>query len=263
MGFLVMFIVALVISAIGFRKFVWFISLGYGFSIAGIGVALLAMFAVQLTPVTAIMAVLLVIYGCRLGGYLLMRERRSASYQATMKNEIKDGSSTPLLVKILVWAACALLYACETSPVLFRLSNNATTDVVTVVGAVIMAVGIVLESVADATKNRFKQQHPKRFCDVGVFRLVRCPNYLGEVLTWTGVFVSGWTAMHGIWQWLAAVAGWACIVWIMFGGARRLEIRQTKNYGDNPEYRDYANRTPILIPFVPLYSVARFKWLVG
>lgn len=41
MNFLILFLVALVISAIGFKKFVWFISLGYGFSIAGIGVALL------------------------------------------------------------------------------------------------------------------------------------------------------------------------------------------------------------------------------
>ena len=49
----------------------------------------------------------------------------------------------------------------------------------------------------------------------------------------------------------------------MFGGARRLEIRQNKNYGDDPEYRMYASRTPILIPFIPLYSVAKHRWLVG
>ena len=92
MKFLILFLVAVLISSIGFKKFVWFISLGYGFSIAGIGVALLIMFAKNLTPVTAIMAVMLIIYGCRLGGYLLIREKKSASYQRTMKNDIKDGS---------------------------------------------------------------------------------------------------------------------------------------------------------------------------
>ena len=85
MKFLILFLVAVLISSIGFKKFVWFISLGYGFSIAGIGVALLIMFAKNLTPVTAIMAVMLIIYGCRLGGYLLIREKKSASYQRTMK----------------------------------------------------------------------------------------------------------------------------------------------------------------------------------
>lgn len=36
MKFLILFIIALIISSIGFKKFVWFISLGYGFSIADI-----------------------------------------------------------------------------------------------------------------------------------------------------------------------------------------------------------------------------------
>ena len=273
MQFLILFVVALAISAIGFYRFVWFISLGYGFSMAGIGVTLLVMFdpvaqytkqsSDALTPVTVIMAILLIVYGLRLGGYLLVRERRSASYQRMMKNEIKDGSGTNLVLKIVVWLSCALLYVCEASPLLFRLESHASTDAVAVIGMVIMLLGIVLESAADFTKNRYKRSHPNRFCDVGLFRLVRCPNYLGEVLTWTGMFVSGITAFSGIWQWLAAIGGWACIVWIMFGGARRLELRQNKNYGKDPEYQAYVAKTTILIPFVPLYSVAKYRWLVG
>ncbi|WP_454971644.1 DUF1295 domain-containing protein [Dorea sp.] len=116
---------------------------------------------------------------------------------------------------------------------------------------------------SDLTKNRFKKEHPKRFCDVGLFRIVRCPNYLGEVLIWTGVFLSGVTVLHGTLQWVAAVSGWVCIVYIMFDGARRLELRQNKNYGSDPEYQKYVKTTPILLPFIPLYSVAKYKWLVG
>ena len=263
MDFLILFLGAMVISAIGFKKFVWFISLGYGFAIAGIGVALLVLFHGSLTPVTVVLSVLLIIYGCRLGGYLLMRERRSASYQNTMKHEIKDGSDMKFVLKVLVWVVCALLYVCEASPVLFRLQNGAGMDGVSVVGAVIMALGIILESASDLTKNSYKKKHPKRFCDVGLFRLVRCQNYLGEVLIWTGVFVSGVIALEGFWQWAAAIGGWICIVYIMFGGARRLELRQNKNYGDDPEYQKYVKTTPILVPFIPLYSVAKYKWLVG
>ena len=51
MKFWILFVVAMAISAIGFKKFVWFISLGYGFSIAGIGMALFALFPGNLTPV--------------------------------------------------------------------------------------------------------------------------------------------------------------------------------------------------------------------
>ncbi|NMM99660.1 steroid reductase [Bifidobacterium sp. DSM 109958] len=271
--FLAAFAAALAVSAIGFRKFVWFISLGYGFSVAAIGVALAAVGlaglasdshdAAALTPLGAVLCALLVVYGVRLGGFLLARERRSASYRDAMRREIKDGSGVPTVAKIGTWLACALLYACETSPVLFRVGSGMRDDWAGVAGAAICACGIALEAVADHTKSTFKRDHPRRFCDVGVYRLVRCPNYLGEVLAWTGVFVSGWSAARGFWQWLAMTAGWLVITWIMFGGARRLEIRQTRNYGDDPDYRAYAASTPILIPFVPLYSVAKLTWLVG
>lgn len=263
MAFLIMMIVALVISAIGFKKFVWFISLGYGFSIAGLGIAMLVIFHSNLNPVTIILSVLCIIYGLRLGGYLMIREIKSASYQATMKNDIKDGSSMNIVLKIVIWVSCALLYCCEVSPVFFCMKSGADTDVTAIVGTVIMALGIILESASDFTKNKFKKKNPHSFCNVGLFKIVRCPNYFGEVLIWTGVFVSGVTALSGVIEWIAAIAGWVCIVYIMFGGARRLELRQNKNYGDNPEYQEYVKKTPILIPLVPLYSVAKYKWLVG
>ncbi len=263
MKFLIIFIIAMLVSSIGFKKFVWFISLGYGFSIAAIGISLPVMFFNNMSAVTVILSALLVIYGCRLGGYLMIREQKSASYQKTMKNDIKDGSDMKFLPKIFIWLSCSLLYCCEVSPVFFRLYNNIPADTTAIIGTVIMFIGIVLESASDLTKNRFKKAHPDRFCDVGLFRLVRCPNYLGEVLIWTGVFISGVTALTGVVQWTAAVAGWICIIYIMFGGARRLELRQNKNYGNDPEYQKYVKSTPILLPFVPLYSVAKYKWLVG
>lgn len=263
MNFLILFLVALLISSIGFKKFVWFISLGYGFSMAGIGAVLLFLFRDSLSPVTAIMSFLLIIYGGRLGLYLLIREKKSASYQKTMKNDIKDGSSTKLSGKLAVWISCALLYVLEASPILFRLSNGSDDDFLGILGMVIMCFGIILESYSDFIKNKFKKSNPKRFCDVNVFRIIRCPNYFGEVLTWTGVLLSGISILEGPLQWIAAITGWVCIVYIMFGGARRLEIRQNKNYGDDPEYQAYVKKVPILIPLLPLYSVEKYKWLIG
>lgn len=263
LSFLFMILIALLVSAIGFYKYVYFISLGYGFSIAAFGIAMPIMFMDNITLGVLIASVLFVVYGCRLGGYLLIRELKSSAYRNTMKKEIKDGSSIKFGAKVCIWVSCALLYVFQVSPVFFRLQNSGETSVVCIVGVVIMACGILLESLADAQKSKAKAKNPNRFCDTGLYKIVRCPNYLGEVVFWTGVFVSGIDALSGVWQWIAAVVGYVCIVYIMFGGARRLEIRQNKNYGSDKEYQEYVKKTPILIPLVPLYSVEKHKWLVG
>ena len=133
---------ALLISSIGFKKYVWFISLGYGFSIAGIGILLLALYGGSLTAGTAICCVLFILYGCRLGGYLLYREVKSSAYNSKMKTEIKDGKSMTFGVKCAIWVTCALLYALQVTPVFYRLANGAGTDAWCIVGAVIMLFGV-------------------------------------------------------------------------------------------------------------------------
>ncbi len=282
-AYLIMLIIALVISAAGFIKYVYFISLGYGFSVAAIGLANLIVFRNVLTLPTVILNGLLIVYGCRLGFFLLIREIKSSAYRSTMKKEIKDGKSVGVFAKICIWIPCAFLYVFQISPVFFRLQNanlfynaiaalpDTTTpkvdffshDVASIIGIVILVLGIVIESTADLQKSAAKKKNPKRFCDSGLYKIVRCPNYFGEILIWTGVFVSGCTALAGVWQWVTSAIGYLCIVWIMFGGARRLEIRQNKNYGKDPEYQEYVKKTPIIIPLIPLYTVEKYKFLIG
>ncbi len=203
------------------------------------------------------------IYGCRLGGYLAYREMKSTSYKKNMKGEIKDGKTVPFGVKIAIWVTCALLYALEVVPVFYRLANGAGSNVWCYIGFAIMISGITLESAADLQKNKAKKVNPRRFVDTGLFRIVRCPNYLGEMIMWTGVIISGIGGVWGIGQWIFSIIGYAGIIYVMFSGARRLEIRQDKNYGNDPEYQKYVSTVPILLPFVHLYSVKKHKWLVA
>ena len=79
----------------------------------------------------------------------------------------------------------------------------------------------------------------------------------------TELFVVGIGAGMNAPQWIATIGGYADIVFVMFSDARRLEIRQDKTYDDDQEYRKYVKTVPIMIPFVPLYSIKRHKWLVG
>ena len=75
--------------------------------------------------------------------------------------------------------------------------------------------------------------------------------------------ISGIGALTGVGQWVMALIGYVGIIFVMFSGARRLEIRQNRNYGKDPEYQKYVKIVPILLPFVPLYSVEKYKWLVA
>ena len=252
----------LAVCLIGFKKYVWFISIGYGLSVFIIGAGLLFMLGGEPNLVSIIWCVVLMCFGLRLGGYLTIRERNSA-YQNKMKGEISDGSHMPFVAKIALWISCALLYLCMCAPVIYRVTNHASGDVCAIVGAIVSVAGIVLEASSDLQKSRAKKENPRRFCDTGLFKIVRCPNYLGELLIWTGVLISAFTADLSVGQWIVSIIGYVGIVYVMFSGARRLEIRHDKHYGDDPEYIAYKERTPIIIPLVPLYSVKKHTWLVG
>lgn len=261
--FWILLIVALAASACGFKKYVWFISIGYGAAVAAIGAALLVIFHNGLTIGTVLQSILFMAYGCRLAGYLAYREIKSNSYNRKMKGEIKSGKNMSFVAKAAIWISASFLYVFETSPVFFRFHNEAGTDALCMIGFLISLCGLILESTADLQKNRAKKVNPKRFVDTGLYKMVRCPNYFGEMTFWTGVFISGITIYQGVGQWIIAILGYAGIIYVMFGGARRLEIRQDRTYGSDPEYQKYKKSTPIMIPFIPLYSVKKHKWLVA
>ena len=261
---LILLTVSLAVSALGWIYFIYFFSIGYGFGVSALAVTIAILFRDVLTPPTAMLCAVMFIFGCRLGLYLLTREKRSLEYKKILYGP-DAAKKKPLPVVIVVWIFCALLYVGQVSPVAFYLANKAAgapvSEVMPWIGAVLMAAGVVLESVADAQKKAAKKINKHRFVDTGVYRLVRCPNYLGELVIWTGAFIVCFGACCTLWQWIIAAIGYIGIVYVMFSGARRLEIRQNGAYGADPEYQAYIKKTPILLPFVPIYSVEKYKWL--
>ncbi|MBQ9082294.1 MAG: DUF1295 domain-containing protein [Clostridia bacterium] len=252
--------VCAVLCSVGFYKFVYFLSIGYGFAVAGGGITILILaLANGWTDGTLLLAVvqaaLFVAYGVRLAGFLLVREIKNAAYRKTLKEATGNDRKMPIFVLASIWIFSSVLYTAQVSPMFFRYFNGAKDLVVPFIGAVISVLGLVLESVADQQKSAQKAVNPKMVATQGLYKIVRCPNYLGEIIFWTGVFISGVTTYQGFGQWLTAVLAYVAIVYIMFNGAQRLEKRQMERYGDDKAYNDYANSTPIIIPFVPIYHL--------
>lgn len=251
----ILFAVALVCCAMGFKRFVWFMSIGYGYAVAGIAVAALVYGAATQAMTISLAVALLVCaaYGLRLGTFLLRRETGNKNYKKIL--DAKVGKEPPIFVKVFMWLAMGVIYIAETAGLHFRLANGSVDDACLYVGIAIMAAGAVIEALADKQKSAQKATRPDMVATQGLFKFMRCPNYFGEILFWTGVFVSGLTVYTGAAQWIIAVLGYLCIVWIMVDGAKRMEKGHISRYGDKAEYQTYAKKTPILFPFIPLYHL--------
>lgn len=258
--------VSLAASAVGWIYFIYFFSIGYGLAIAAIAAATAIIFPGAFTLPTVIFCTTLFIYGIRLATYLFVREKKSASYKSILYQPDKtEHKSTPTMV--MIWISCALLYIGQTSPYTFYLYNlekGADTNETWVwTGAIIALLGFATEAIADAQKSAAKRKNARQFVSTGLYRIVRCPNYFGEILLWSGSYIICFGADCTPWQWVIASLGYAGILYVMFSGARRLELRQQETYGNNPAFRAYIRHRPLIIPLLPIYSVAKFKWLKG
>ena len=253
----IFFGLSLLVCLCGFKKYVYFMSIGYGFSVAIIGAAMAVMGLMgiygALTLAHYVQFALFVIYGFRLSGFLLIREIKNAAYRKTLAEA--TGSEVPMFVKFFMWLTMGVLYVAQTSGVAFRLFNEAGSSAIQWVGIAISAFGIILEAIADKQKSAQKAKRPDMVATEQLYKIVRCPNYFGEILFWTGVTVSCLDCLKGVGQWITVIIAYILIVFIMFNGAQRLEKRQMARYGNNPEYKAYADKTPIIIPLLPVYHL--------
>lgn len=259
--FLIIAAVCAVGCSMGFKHFIWFISIGYGFAVSCGSIAILILAAIngRLNVVLLLQCAVMLVYGLRLGLFLYLRETKNAAYKKTLDSQTGNDKKMPIFVSIFMWIYSAFLYDAELSPIFFRNYHNDYDSIMPWIGVVISAIGVCMEAFADKQKSAQKVDRPNMVATEGLYKFTRCPNYFGEILTWTGVFVGGITALQGVWEKVIAIVGYITIVFIMINGAQRLEKRQDERYGEMQEYKDYIAKTPILFPFIPIYSLNKKK----
>jgi len=248
--------VCMAACSFGFIKYIYFISIGYGFAVAAGAVAIAVLFFDSMDAIALIQMFLYICYGARLSGFLLIREMKSAAYRKTLKAVTNDDRSLP--VKLIIWVSVALLYTMQVSAMFYRLYNGMYQTVLPITGIVISVAGLILEAEADRQKSAQKKENPNSVAMKGLYRIVRCPNYLGEVIFWTGVFIGSLSSVQGM-QRLLPLLAYVMIVLIMCNSAQRLEKRQMERYAQDRAYQRYANSTPILFPLVPVYHFNKQK----
>merc|ERR1712150_120262 len=116
--------------------------------------------------------------------------------------------------------------------------------------------GLYWEWVADGQKWLFKMDPTNRgrFCDVGLWSLSQHPNYFGNLLMWTGVFLlnAGVLAESSKIS-LALGAMSPLFLGALFYGQASGAITNSvalamERYGGDPAYIEYVQNVPLVIP---------------
>lgn len=251
------FFVALVVTAIGFRNTVWFISIGYAFSMAVMALMLFSFYFQHFQDYNLVHAGLILAWGLRLGFYLSRRELNK-NYQ-TATTESRGIFRLSIFAKVAIWLLVSVLYTSMFSPAILALRGivrfGKYSMFVIWLGLAIMTMGLIIESLADRQKSKFKNQYPNRFCDIGLYKWVRFPNYFGEILFWTGNQIVAISFLVFWWEWLMVFSGWILLVSVMINSSKRLERKQELRYGDDPDYNIYKVSVPVLFPWLPIFSL--------
>jgi len=254
----------LVLSSLGFKRVVYFVSLGYAASIAAQAIVMPLLYRATLSDWVVVQSVLLLAYGLRLGTFVVLREG-AASYRKEQVENAARGAKVRGPMKGMIWIAVSILYVLMFLPALLTMSAQTAGHALpsTPMGVALMGGGLGIEACADWQKSRFKKKSPSHFCDVGLYRVVRFPNYFGEMVFWFGLWISAMSAYQSALAWVLGGLGFLSIELVMLGSSRRLELKQTERYGADAPYRAYIRRTPILFPLLPLYSLRNLRGLPG
>ena len=250
----------LISSALGFKRVEYFVSLGYAASIAAQAIAFSFLYRDTIRGLALLQAGLLLAYGLRLGIFLAHRDR-VPTFQKQRAGNTDSGSKVGGTIKVAIWVGVSFFYVLLFLPALLTMSAQAggMSLASAPAGILLMLAGLGLEACADWQKSEFKKRNPSRFCDVGLYSVVRFPNYFGEMVFWLGLWVSAMSTFRTLSAWVLGSLGFLLIVLVMVGASRRLELKQNKSYGSDPAFESYSRRVPILFPLLPIFSLRSLK----
>jgi steroid 5-alpha reductase family enzyme len=195
-------------------------------------------------------AALVTLWGVRLTWHLFRRHRRShgedARYAAMRQRGGPDWPLTSLWGLFLVQAVAMWLIASPLHVALLAQPAEAQSKAV-MAGALVFALGFVIEAAADSALARFAKDEANRgrLLITGLFAWSRHPNYFGETLVWWGLGLMAWGSTGS----LLAFFGPALLTFLLLkvSGVPPLEA----HLSSRPGFADYARRTSAFVPMPP------------
>ncbi len=128
-------------------------------------------------------------------------------------------------------------------PAFYLVRLNTQANVFTYLTAILAMLAVAMQAVADRQSRRFRRTNPGKVCTIGLWKYMRHPNYLGEIMLWWLVYfmlisldITYW------WTFIGALANTLMFVFIS------IPLMEQRQMVQKPAYRDYVNSTPKLLP---------------
>lgn len=126
-------------------------------------------------------------------------------------------------------------------PGLMLYETSASANILTWLGFIICLSSATIQLIADKQIHDFRAAHPGQYCNVGLWKHGRHPNYFGEIQFWWGIWIM-YASLNGFnWFVCCPIAMTALFLGISIP---LMEKRQLHN---KPGYAEYRKRTRMLI----------------
>lgn len=185
--------------------------------------------------------ILISLWAIRLGTYLLYRIMQIGHDERF--DRIRSNPKAFLDFWIMQGLTCALV---SFSALLIFNSGDITPAPLFWIGVGLAATGLIVETIADQQKFRFKQAHPKQFMQSGIWSYIQHPNYTGELLFWWGLFIASIPYAN---VWLSILAPlWISMILLRFSGVPILQRKWREQYGGDPAFVAWQERAWKVVP---------------
>lgn len=119
-------------------------------------------------------------------------------------------------------------------------------------GWAIWGAGFLIEATADYQKSQFKSDpaNKGKWIASGLWSLCRYPNYLGEIMLWSGLFLPAASVMSGM-QFCSVISPmFVTFLLTRVSGIPLQERQAIKRWGGLAAYQQHRQNTALLIPYI-------------
>ncbi len=192
-----------------------------------------------------VIVLLITFWALRLGSFLFMRIHKDGEDKRF--RTIKPSASQFFMTWTLQGLWVSLCSMCALTAI--SSDSGLIVNPIFFAGLVLFIFGFLLEIIADKQKSKFRAipENKNKFISSGLWARSRHPNYFGEIVLWTGIAVMSFSSLEGL-QYLTLISPiFTYVLLVYISGVRMLEARGDIKWGENEDYRNYKENTPVLL----------------